>query len=68
MAFTMVVAARQVILHSNLSGIDDGGTKKEVAFDLAVVEAVGLVADGIVLFSDAPFSSVSVQEQSSKIG
>jgi hypothetical protein len=64
----MVVAASQVILRSNLAGIDDSGTKKEIAFDLAVVEAVVLVADGIVLLSDAPLQSVSIQEQSSQIG
>jgi hypothetical protein len=50
----MVVTASQMILQAHFARVNDGRTEEDIALRLVVVKCVVLVADGILLFSNAP--------------
>ena len=54
-AFPVVMTAGQVILEAYLSGVDDCCAKKDITLGEAIVEREVLVADGILLLSNASF-------------
>ena len=63
----MIVATSQMILRAHFARVNDRRTEKDVALRLVGVKCVILVADGIVLFSNASLQIFRIEEKSAQI-